>query len=489
MVKEENSYKQIVKTTSIYGTSQLVNIFLGIIRSKLTALLIGTVGMGMIGLFQSVIDLTRSASGFGLDTGATKQIAVSDANLPKTLFTVHIWYIFTAILGALLCVVFAEPLGLWVFGNLDYTKHISILSLAILFVTLYGGVISCLQGLRKISYMAIVSSLGSLLSLLIAMPIYYYWRLDGIILVFVLSNLIAFAVALFFYGKLKIKLEPISLKSVWAEGQGMVRLGIYIVLAGVMSAGSLFLVRSYISREDGVEVVGLFQSAWITAFLISGIVLRSANSDFFPKLCSLVDQKKNVRQFVNEQTHIILLIVSPLIIGLFTFGDYVIYLLYTSDFMTSTLTFRWHLVAIFLKMVSTPVATIILARNRGGLHLLCESVFWGVYLFSAYFLYCNFGLVGTGMAYLIAYLVYVPVVLLVSGRISNMMWSLSVWIILLVNVVLFGLLLFVSMFFDRYTLLLGSIILLLTSLYTYFQLRSLIGFDSLSSWMKRKIKK
>lgn len=489
MINEENSYKQIVKTTGIYGTSQLVNIFLGIIRSKLTALLIGTGGIGTIGLFQSVIDLIRSASGLGLDTGATKKIAVADSNLPKTLFTVNIWYIFTAIVGALLCILLAEPLSMWIFDSTKYERSISALSIAVLFVSSTGGIISSLQGLRKITYMALISSIASLLSLLVAIPIYYYWRLNGIIFVFIITNLITFLVALFFYGKVKIKFEPIPIKQIWYDGQGMIRLGIYIVFAGVLSAGSLFFIRSCISRIDGIDAVGLFQAAWGTTFLISGIILRSANSDFFPKLCSLVEYKQNVRKFVNEQTHILLLVISPLIIGLFTFADSVIYLLYTSDFVISAQTFRWHLIAIFFKIVATPVATVMLAGNKGRLHLFCESLFWGVYLIAAYSLYRTFGLVGTGVAYLVAYLVYTPVVLFVSGRITNTMWNLSVWMMLIVNSLLFSLLLLVSVFFNHYTLLLGSVILLFMSFYTYFQLKSLIGFNSLLSWLKRKTKK
>ena len=478
MKNEGVSYKQIVKTTGIYGSSQLVNVAIGILRSKLTALLIGTVGIGIIGLLQSVIDLSRSATGLGLDMGATKKIAVTDAysagDLPKTLFIVNVWYVFTAILGALFCIVFARPLSIRAFGNTDFEAHIAVLSIAVLFVTLTGGLISSLQGLRKIAYMALASSIGSLVSLVVAIPLYYYLRLDGIILVFVVSNLMVFLVSLFFYGKIEVRYEKISLREVWHNGRGMVRLGLYIVLGGMLSAVSLFAVRSYISREAGVDEVGLFQAAWLTSFLISGLVLRSANSDFFPKLCSLIDDRSDVRRFVNEQTYIILLIISPLIIGLFAFGEYVIYLLYTSDFVISTQTFRWHLAAIFLKMASTPAAMVILAANRGRLHFVCEAVFWLVYLFACYFLYQTSGLEGTGMAFLAAYVVYVPVVLIAAGRVSDVRWGGSVSVILLINIVLLAVLLFVSEFYSSYTLLLGALFFGVTLVASFVRLRLLV---------------
>lgn len=486
-MSSDSSYKQIVKSTGIYGTSQLVNIALGIIRSKITALLIGTAGVGLIGLYQSVIDLSRSATGLGLDTGATKQIATANEDVTETIYTVNAWYLLTAALGALLCVILSSQLSIWTFGTADYSLRISILAIAVLFITLTAGIISCFQGLRKISYMAWTASLGSFLSLVVAIPFYYFFRLDGIIWAFIGASLSTFLVSLFFYRKLKIKFQLIPLSKLWQNGQEMIRLGVYIVIAGVISTGSLYIVRSYISRVDGVDHVGLFQAAWLTTFLISGIILRSTNSDFFPKLCSLIDQKLQVRRFVNQQTHILLLIISPLTIGIFTFGEYVIYILYSSDFMVATPTFRWHIIGIFLKMLSTPIATVLLAKNKGRLHLLCETLFWTVYLAACLLLYSSLGLQATGVAYVVAYITYLPTVLLVSNRISGTKWDTPIVLVLFIDLILLCLLLVVSIFYGQYTLLVGFIAFAATLFYSLSKLRSLIDLD-IHRWIRRKKK-
>lgn len=486
-MSSDSSYKQIVKSTGIYGTSQLVNIALGIIRSKVTALLIGTTGVGLIGLYQSVIDLSRSATGLGLDTGATKQIATSNEDVTQTIHTVNAWYFLTAMLGALLCVILSSQLSIWTFGSPDYSLQISIIAIAVLFITLTAGIISCFQGLRKINYMAWTASLGSFLSLIVAIPFYYFYRLDGIIWAFIGASLVTFLVALFFYRKLEIKFQLIPLAKVWKNGQEMIRLGIYIVLAGVISTGSLYVVRSYISRIDGVDNVGLFQAAWLTTFLISGIVLRSTNSDFFPKLCSLIDQRLQVKKFVNQQTHILLLIISPLTIGIFTFGEYVIYILYSSDFVVAAPTFRWHIIGIFLKMLSTPIATVLLAKNKGRLHLLCETLFWTVYLVACLLLYPAIGLQGTGVAYVLAYITYLPIVLLVSNKISGTKWDSPIVTMLFINLILLCLLLVVSIFNNQHTLLVGFVAFVATLLYSLWKLRSLADLD-INRWIKSKKK-
>lgn len=492
-MEANSSYKQIVRTTGIYGISQLVNILLGILRSKITAVLLGTVGIGVIGLLQSVIDITRATTGLGLDTGAVKKIAVTNSannsELSKALFSVNIWYLLTAILGGIVCILFAKPISIQAFGDSVYTLHIAALSIVVLFVTLSAGLVASLQGMRKIYFMALISSLGSLLSLLVMIPIYYYWGIDGIIPTYIASNVILFSVSLFFYKKVEVRLVQIPFKEVLSGGKEMVKLGLYIVAAGILSAGSLFVVRAYLSREEGLEFVGLFQAAWLTVTLVSGIILRSANSDFFPKLCSLVDSRSSIRNFVNQQTHIILLIISPLIIGLVTFSGYVIYILYSSAFMGAVGVLRWHLIAAFLKMAVTPSATVMLAKNRGDLHLLCETIFWGTYLLACYLLYPRMGLVGLGCAYFVAYLVYMPSVLFVSRRISDSMWSLSVFVLFVANILLIGICCAVNHFFPQYSLITGSIILLLASSYSFFQLRSFLNIQAIIKWMKKKREK
>lgn len=492
MKDETSSYKEIIKTTGIYGTSQLVNIVLGIVRSKLTAILIGTVGIGTIGIFQSVIDLTRSATGLGLDTGATKKIAITNSSsrsdLPQMLYSVNILYLFTAILGGLFCIIFAKPISTWAFDSPDYSSSVVYLSVAVIIITFTAGLTSCLQGMRKITYMALASTLGSLFSLLVMIPIYYFLRVDGIIWVFICSNLVVLFVALFFYRKVDIKIVKIPFKEIWKNGREIVSLGIYIVLAGILSAGSLFLVRIDINSSQGIDQVGLFQAAWLTITMIWGIVLRTANSDFLPRLCSVADQSERIKRYVNEQTHIILFIAVPLVIGLLTYAKLVLNILYTSEFTGAVATFRWHLVGMLFKLIATPIAMVMLAKNKGGLHFICEAVFWGVYLTSYYLLSPIMGFEATGIAYLVAYIVYMPMVLIVSHKISGAMWDLPIFHSLWVNSLLIAILYVISKEYPHFFTIAGSIFLFIVLGYSLFRLRKIINYREVIKWLRNKLK-
>ena len=56
-IEETQSYKSIFKSTSLFGGVQVYNILLSIIKTKFIAVLLGTTGMGIMGLYQSTICL------------------------------------------------------------------------------------------------------------------------------------------------------------------------------------------------------------------------------------------------------------------------------------------------------------------------------------------------------------------------------------------------------------------------------------------------
>ena len=55
MTSNKGSYRQIFKATSLFGGVQVFNIIIGIIRSKIVAVLLGASGMGVLGLFTTTI--------------------------------------------------------------------------------------------------------------------------------------------------------------------------------------------------------------------------------------------------------------------------------------------------------------------------------------------------------------------------------------------------------------------------------------------------
>ena len=134
--KDNSTYKEIAKSTWIFGSSQVVVLLVNVLKTKFIAIFLGTQGYGLISLFNSTINLIGSLTGFGLGTSAIKDIAeFKETNYHKSLETVSlvrklVWY--TGILGMFLFMVLSPFLSNFIFGNKHYTWAFVILSFSIL---------------------------------------------------------------------------------------------------------------------------------------------------------------------------------------------------------------------------------------------------------------------------------------------------------------------------------------------------------------------
>jgi len=70
-----NSYRQILRSTSIIGGASVINILVGLLRTKVAAILLGPTGVGLIGLLQNLMATAAAVSSWGFGGAGTRQIA------------------------------------------------------------------------------------------------------------------------------------------------------------------------------------------------------------------------------------------------------------------------------------------------------------------------------------------------------------------------------------------------------------------------------
>src|SRR6186997_633172 len=73
--QERQSYGHILKTSALIGGSSIVNIAVSVVRTKAMALLLGPAGVGLVGLYSSILNLTHSIAGMGINQSGVRQIA------------------------------------------------------------------------------------------------------------------------------------------------------------------------------------------------------------------------------------------------------------------------------------------------------------------------------------------------------------------------------------------------------------------------------
>ena len=87
---EKNSYSHILKYTGLFGGVQGLNMLVGVVRNKFTAMFLGPSGMGLLSLFNSTSNFLSSASILRLmpEAGKTRLLPRSVLSVCFLLFGV-----------------------------------------------------------------------------------------------------------------------------------------------------------------------------------------------------------------------------------------------------------------------------------------------------------------------------------------------------------------------------------------------------------------
>jgi antigen flippase len=400
------SKKNILKSSGIIGSAQLFNILIGLIRNKVAAFLLGPSGIGLLGLFSSILDTIRASTSLGINYSSIKSISESKSKndfnfLAETIFVIKSWAMWTGLIGVILTIIFSRYISIYSFKNDSYTFQISLMSIALLFTSLSQINLAILQGMQWIKKMVIASILGALLSLFI-LPIYYYWGNNGIVPGLVFSSVISYLITLYFCSDLQIPKVSLSTIQIFRLGFPMVKLGIFIVFSSIISGLGLYIVRAFLSNKGGLELLGNFQASWTISTGYISILLATMQTDFLPRLTSKINYRILTRKLLNDQLEVLFIVGSPILILLIYFSKNVISILYSSEFINAALILQWNLLSVMFIFVGWTLGVYFLAKGLGKFIIITDLFWFLIFGLFIYFGFSNLGASFIGVSYFVA---------------------------------------------------------------------------------------
>lgn len=436
MKNEASSYRRILKSSTIIGAASAINIAIGLIRVKVAAVLLGPAGMGLISLYTGLVSTASVVATMGSDTIGTRQVASAMSKADEHQLAVvrraMIWgVLLLAIFGGLLVWSLREIIAVHVLGGVQHSNDIGWLSLGVALSVASASQSALIQGMRRIGDIARLSVFSSAISTLLGVVLIWQWGTAGLI-AFVLSGpLSTYVLGRWFVARLpKSNFEEVRIEEIMQQWHILLRLGIPFMGASLVSALVQLWIRVEVETSLGVESLGHFQAAWMISMQYIGFVLGAMGADYYPRLTSVIDKPVEASRLVNEQTEIALLLSAPVFIAMIGLTPYVIRILYSADFMPAVEVLRWQILGDILKVASWPLGFVIVAAGAGKTFFWSETVvlvmMGGVIaVFDA-----QLGLVVTGMAFLLCYLVYLPLVYKLAKQRIGFSWNASVYRIL-----------------------------------------------------------
>ena len=412
---QSSSYRQIFKGTSLFGGVQVITILISIVKSKFVAVLLGPSGMGIMGLLTSNLSLVGELTHFGLGTSSVKFISEADASgdsrrLSRVVKVLRRLVWITGLLGFVGVFFLSRELSVYTFGNDDYTTAFRWLAVTLFIDQLALGQKAVLQGTRKLRLLARANIIGSLLGLLVSVPLYYLYGERGIVPSLLFTSVSAMLIAWSLSRRVPLQQVEISREDIRSVGAEMLKLGFFLSLTSLIGAVVNYLIRTYISREGGVQDVGLYNAGFTIINSYVGIVFTAMATDYFPRLSGIARDNKESSSLITQQSEVALLILGPILFLFILMVGVVITLLYSAEFTSITDMVAWSALAMYFRAVSWPVAYIIMARGESKIYLLTETFGNLLMLVCNYLGYKYYGITGVGISFFIFYIIYTVVI-------------------------------------------------------------------------------
>ena len=400
----DTSYDHVLKYTGVFGGVQGLKMLMSFARNKLTSVFLGEFGLGLISVYNRISDFLISASNLGIPLNATQKSGElfedgTADEIEHLVMVIRTWVLWTAVLSTLLCVC-ASPILSYFFFEKEWNHYWQVLMVIPISSSflLAEGECAILKGLRQVRKVAILETILAVGTLLCTIPMYLLLGIHGVILGLIACGVLS--AVLHFYFSLPLvsyKVRPFSQKT-FCEGLPLIKVGIPYVLAGVSNSCLRMVIPAIILAHHTMSELGHFNAGWLLMVSYSGLLFMALESDYFPRLSSVNNDRVRMNHTINQQIDICTLILSPFLILLVVLMPLVLQLLYEDEFLAVTGMATLSAFYPFLRCMSLPMAYSILAKGHSISFMVLEivyDVFFGVLI---WWLYNSFGLIGAGIA-------------------------------------------------------------------------------------------
>ena len=223
----------------------------------------------------------------GIPSSGVRQIADSSGtndaeSIARTAGVLRRVSVLLGVIGALMLVLFAQPISSLTFGSSQQSAGVALLSLAVLFRLISAGQSALIQGTRRISDLASMNVLAALFGAVLSIPLIYVLRERGIVPSLVAVAAASIGTSWWYSRKVPVKKTAITAFDFRREAGQLLKLGFAFMASGFLTMGAAYLIRIIVLRQAGFAAAGEYQAAWTLGGLYVGFILQAMGADFYP---------------------------------------------------------------------------------------------------------------------------------------------------------------------------------------------------------------
>lgn len=371
-----NNHKKILNAIGIFGSMHLVNMVVSILRTKFAALWLGSYGVGILGLYISIITLIMSIVNAGLPISIIRYLSEEHQKTShKRLKIANTILIITGLLGTIFIFIFSSQIAILTFGDTSFTWAFRWIAISVFFKQLSSGYTSIFQSQKKIMLYANANLIANSLGIIITIPIYYHFRIEGIVYNLLIVAIIESFVFYLFLRRSKLAQYCIKWNILKKESQALLSQSLSFMLSGFFSLLSIFLVQIYVSRNSDYETLGIYIAGFSVLNTYVAVIFTAMGMEYFPRISKQKIGTENFSKEVNNQLFIGMKFLMPILLGLLLLAPWVINLLYNKEFLGSVHYIYLASLGVFFKLFSFVIGYVIISKGTEKL-IIYNSIFF-----------------------------------------------------------------------------------------------------------------
>lgn len=399
----------LIKTSLLNGIAVAVRIASSLVLNKILAIYVGPSGYAVIGQFQNVVSIISNLAGSLLASGVTKMTAqhFDDVEKQHAVWKTSVRYSLGASLSAGLgLLLFGNRLSEWLLHRSDMGSIFLWLAISVPALTINNLLLAVINGKKEIGIYVISNIVGSLLGLIVTGVLISYYGLYGALVAFTINPAL-FLLTTAWLVRHRDWFKPSNFigvidKSAIKELAGFGLMGVVSALAGPIT---FILIRDHLSDSFGLVNAGYWQATTKISDTYLMLVVSTLSVYYLPRLGE-IRKADELRVEIVKVYKVVMPIVIVSCVVIFILRDFIIRVLFTSDFMAMRELMAWQLAGDTVKIGAWILSFVLAGRAMVKPFIITEVLFSASYFLLTLLLTHYFGLRGVVMAYTLNYSFY-----------------------------------------------------------------------------------
>jgi len=405
--------RSAVRATAILGSSSLISIVIGVISSRAYATLIGVDGLGLMALLSSGLALAVLVGDLGMSAAVVRsvaQCASRDDYEGASAFKIaahHIVLVAGSSICAAMLLLHRTIERLFLHDSGHHFVDIACIALATIAALDAAVRVAFLNGFHRVSGLARVTVLGTAAGTTISVVCVYFLRARGIATGILAATAINWALTRILVDR---ELSPSRSRpptdAIARARAALLRFGLPFTLSALAGTGLQLCVPFLILHILSRDAIGFYRAAATISVTYLGLLITAMSRDFYPRIAGAPRDAQVWTKILNDQHRLVLLIGIPLVAAMQLLAPVIVPVIFTNRFQLSIPVLEWQLIGDLVRLSSWTISYLILARSGSLVFLGCELVGGLAQLGASAVCMHHFGVVGTGIGFLVAYAIY-----------------------------------------------------------------------------------